>query len=125
MSRRVRPSPERNRQPETMHQATRWDRHAVRYAVAGLCRRCSAQAAWGHQLGFAQVQPPCAACAPAVASFPVAATGAWRKLPNNGLSAAQLCIAFPPMSADPDSARRTPTTAQGHEPATSDEEPQP
>jgi hypothetical protein len=123
MSRRV--SPETTRQPETMHQATRWDRHAVRHEVAGLCRRCSAQAAWGHSLGFSQVQAPCSACAPAVASFPVAATGAWRKLPNNGLSAAQLCIAFPPMSADPDSSRRTSTAPEGHESATSDEEVQP
>ena len=54
----------------------------------------------------------------------MAATGAWRK-PNNGLSAAQLCIAFPPMSADPDLPRRTFTAPEGHEPATSDEEVQP
>lgn len=115
----------RHRPPETAHQATRWDRHAARYGTAGLCRPCSGQAAWGHQLGFSQVHAPCAACTPMVATFPLATTTAWRKLPNTGLSAAQLCIPIPITSVEPSSATCTLIVPERRESATSEERVQP
>lgn len=66
--------------PETLAQAEHWQRRNREYVRAGLCLRCAAQAAWGHQLGFTRVHPPCAACAPVVASLPAPAAGGWRKL---------------------------------------------
>jgi hypothetical protein len=48
--------------PETAYQAIAWDRNKFRYLRVGWCHTCAAQAAWGHQLGFRRVRPPCEAC---------------------------------------------------------------
>lgn len=48
--------------PETMIQARTWEVVKNRYLRAGLCLRCAAQAAWGHQCGFRLIHPPCEVC---------------------------------------------------------------
>lgn len=67
-------------EPETPGQAQAWERVRGRYERAGLCARCAAQAAWGHQCGFATIAPPCPACASVVAQLPTPAVAPWRKL---------------------------------------------
>ncbi len=52
---------------ETLSQARHWDKRKSRYVAYGLCHRCAAQAAWGHQCGFNRVAAPCDGCAPIVA----------------------------------------------------------
>lgn len=47
--------------PETARQAGTWENVKNRYADAGLCNGCAGQAAYGHQLGFARIHPPCPA----------------------------------------------------------------
>jgi len=73
--------------PETMHQALEWDRSKKRYLNLGLCHRCAAQAAWGHQCGFSLIEPPCSTCVPVVATLPQPATkgSGWRKATREGL----------------------------------------
>lgn len=56
--------------PETMAQARAFDRKKKRYRRLGLCQPCAAQAAWGHQLGFGDLRPPCTECLPIVAALP-------------------------------------------------------
>lgn len=67
--------------PETMSQAHTWVVTANAYEADGLCRGCAGQAAYGHQLGFSRVHPPCDTCQPIVDTFPVDAGQAtpWRK----------------------------------------------
>lgn len=69
--------------PETMRQAQRWEAIKLCYADAGLCDRCAAQAAWGHEgntAGWDGLHPPCDRCEPAVRRFPVPTTNPlWRK----------------------------------------------
>lgn len=48
---------------ETIGQAQTWDLVSARYRAVGFCNACAAQAAWGHQLGFTTVKPPCLSCA--------------------------------------------------------------
>lgn len=67
-------------EPETLRQARRFDERAAQYRRALGCDRCAAQAAYGHQEGFAVVHPPCEACWPIVADFPVPAVNGWRKI---------------------------------------------
>lgn len=69
-----------SRQPETPAQAAAWTVAKARYTRAGLCPRCAAQGAWGHQLGFSNVKPPCDQCQPIVATFPQRASASWSKL---------------------------------------------
>lgn len=68
---------------ETMRQAQRWDVIKHRSVNAGLCDRCAAQAAWGHQDnagGWNDLQPPCGRCVFVVGRFPVPTTNPlWRK----------------------------------------------
>lgn len=68
--------------PETPEQVKEWSRAKRRYLDAGLCHHCSAVAAYGHQLGFARVEPPRAACAMLVLSFPMERPNGWRALPR-------------------------------------------
>ncbi len=70
--------------PETPAQAKVWENTARKYQDDGLCRPCAGQAAYGHQLGFSRVQPPCDGCAPVVAGFPLPAGAGtpWRKWPR-------------------------------------------
>jgi hypothetical protein len=72
--------------PETLYQAQEFDRRRSGYEAAGLCYRCAAQAAYGHQLGFARVHSPCDGCVGIVAGFPLAARNGWRKLSRGRLS---------------------------------------
>jgi hypothetical protein len=68
---------------ETLRQAQRWDVVKFRYIDAGLCERCAAQLAWGHQDnagGWTDLRPPCVGCAPLVRELPVATTNPlWRR----------------------------------------------
>ena len=64
--------------PETQRQAQRWDAVKAHYLRKGLCAVCAAQAAYGHQLGFGRVKPPCDACVPLVTRFPGKGAGDWR-----------------------------------------------
>lgn len=74
-------------QPETLDQARHWDRQSARGARAGLCPRCSSQAAWAPQLGWTQVQPPCGECFALVQTFGgVEKANGWRILPSKGSS---------------------------------------
>lgn len=72
-----------HRVAETIRQAQRWDVVKLRYIDAGLCDRCAAQLAWGHQDnagGWNYLQPPCDRCTPVVRGFPVPTTNPlWRK----------------------------------------------
>jgi len=52
--------------PETLRQAQRFDAHVAVYRQKGLCEACSAQMAYGHQLGWAAITPPCESCRPIV-----------------------------------------------------------
>ncbi|OBJ26871.1 hypothetical protein [Mycobacterium colombiense] len=69
--------------PETLRQAQRWDAIKLRYTGAGICDRCAAQAAWGHQDnagGWNNLRPPCARCKTVVKGFPIPTTNPqWRK----------------------------------------------
>lgn len=47
--------------PETHRQATTWENTKNKYKGAGLCNGCAGQAAYGHQLGFHKIKPPCEA----------------------------------------------------------------
>lgn len=71
-------SPSRRAEGETLSQAREWDRTKMHYVRLGLDHRCAAQAAYGHQLGFAQVMDPCAACLKIIAGFPTPRSGQWR-----------------------------------------------
>jgi hypothetical protein len=48
--------------PETVRQARTWETVKGHYEDAGLDGGCAGQAAYGHQLGFAKVNPPCDHC---------------------------------------------------------------
>ena len=50
-------------------QAQRWDAHVEAYKAGGLCVACAGQAAYGHQLGFNVIKPPCEDCRPLVDTF--------------------------------------------------------
>jgi len=65
---------------ETPRQARRWQQVYGWYDRAGLCPRCCAQGAWGHQLGFSNVKPPCNPCAVIVAEFPAKVSNGWCQL---------------------------------------------
>lgn len=69
--------------PETLAQAAEWERTKARYLGLGLCHKCAAQAAYGHQLhagGWSVINPPCSTCAAIVAQLPIVTTNpAWRK----------------------------------------------
>lgn len=63
---------------ETLRQATTFEAMRRRYIRLGLCSRCAAQAAFGHQLGFSRSKPPCHECLPIVNKFPTAKPNQWR-----------------------------------------------
>lgn len=74
------PSAASRRRPETLGQARARELVKRAYLDAGLCHRCAAQAAWGHQCGFTLAERPCPGCEAAVADLPEAAAGgAWRR----------------------------------------------
>jgi hypothetical protein len=55
--------------PETMSQAITWGVVKTRYLNEGLCEKDAAQAAWGHQNGFTQINDPCSDCLGTVLSI--------------------------------------------------------
>lgn len=65
--------------PETLRQAKSFATVRNFYAGLGLCNRCAAQIAYGHQNGFTGLHAPCADCQPVVDTFPLDAVGPWRK----------------------------------------------
>ena len=68
------------KRPESIGQAKAFDTRAGVYRAAGLCDACAAQAAFGHQLSFAQVRPPCPHCVSLIRLFPIEALNGWRAL---------------------------------------------
>jgi hypothetical protein len=52
----------RRDRPETLRQARTWETVKGHYEAAGLCEGCAGQAAYGAQLGFAKINPPCDHC---------------------------------------------------------------
>lgn len=54
--------PTRDDGAETTGQAVTWSGLNKKYKEAGLCDRDAAQAAYGHQLGFARIHNPCTPC---------------------------------------------------------------
>ena len=70
---------------ETFDQAQTFETIKNKYLGDGLCFRCAAQAAYGHQHGFTMVHPPCAKCLPVVARFPVPVSNTkWHRWPRGG-----------------------------------------
>lgn len=63
---------------ETVRQATTFEGVRKHYIRLGLCSRCAAQAAFGHQLGFSRSKSPCPVCQPIVDQFPTAKPNRWR-----------------------------------------------
>ena len=58
--------------PETLEQATEWERVKTRYLRASLCHACAAQAAWANQEGaggWGAIRPPCTVCKEIVELF--------------------------------------------------------
>jgi hypothetical protein len=78
----------KTRRPETVSEARYWTTLEGRYVTLGLCHTCAAQAAWGHQLGWGDINPPCDSCQPIVAGFPspTREDSPWRKH-SSGLEA--------------------------------------
>lgn len=68
--------------PETQGQTRIWDTANVWYRAAGLCYRCAAQVAWGHQSGWSRLHPPCDECASIVRTFPLKQVNGWRSVPE-------------------------------------------
>lgn len=88
--------PKSQGKPETPRQARSWDATKRHYRSLGLCGACAAQAAWGHQLGFTTVNPPCLVCLPVVLSFPVNEPGEWRSnSPRRGAPLSPVVSALP------------------------------
>jgi hypothetical protein len=48
--------------PETTAQAVYWETIKNRYLAAGLCYSCAVQVAYGHQMSFLRIKPPCDSC---------------------------------------------------------------
>jgi hypothetical protein len=73
-----------SRLPETPRQVREWELAKTRYLRRGLCRKCAAQAAWGHQNGaggWEMLHPPCTECQPLVELLPMrTANPRWRCL---------------------------------------------
>lgn len=73
--------------PETMGQARLWDATSAWYLKAGLCGRCASQMAWGHQIGWSRVHPPCEECRPFIDTFPLGQVNGWRSVPKQDRTA--------------------------------------
>ena len=73
-----------SRLPETPRQVREWELAKVRYLRRGLCHKCAAQAAWGHQNGaggWRLLHPPCPECKPFVEMLPAETVNPlWRSL---------------------------------------------
>jgi hypothetical protein len=71
-------------QPETLEQAMHWQKMKGAYLLRGLCHKCAAQAAYGHQRGaggWKVLHPPCPDCAGIVEMFAYATPNPfWRSM---------------------------------------------
>lgn len=72
---------------ETMGQARLWDNVHGWYLRAGLCARCASQIAWGHQIGWSRVHPPCETCLAIISTFPLEQVNGWRSVPKQDRTA--------------------------------------
>lgn len=66
--------------PETIRQARRWEKVKDVYLELGLCHKCAAMAAWGHQVGFAICNRPCDICLPLIEGLPREEANGWQVL---------------------------------------------
>jgi len=68
-------------QTETLDQAELFTTNRNLFSRLGFCDMCAAQAAYGRQLGWKQVAPPCAKCIASVDEISLNEIGArWRKI---------------------------------------------
>ena len=100
-----------NNGPETLRQARRFDERATQYRRALGCDPCAAQAAYGHQHGFADVHRPCTACQPIVGTFPVPAVNGWRKVDGKAADGPELPVPALLILSNPATSRRAQTAA--------------
>lgn len=68
----------RRERPESLTEARRWERYRSEFDALGLCGRCACQAAYGVQVGWSHVHPPCDRCRPVLAVFTRAGPNGWR-----------------------------------------------
>lgn len=69
-------------EPESPRQVQTFDTYRQRYVLLGLCHDCGAQAAYGHQHGFAVVeQPQHVECWKVVSRLPDPEVNGWRSAP--------------------------------------------
>lgn len=67
---------------ETKSECNEWGATKSHYLKHGLCQRGAAQAAYGHQHGFSQIEPPCEECRAVASRFPVEKLSQdWRSKP--------------------------------------------
>ncbi|GAA2089403.1 hypothetical protein [Aeromicrobium tamlense] len=66
--------------PETPKQARQWETVKNCAHGAGLCYPCAAEFAYGVQLGFTAVDPPCPNCTQVMLSWPVGKSNGWRSV---------------------------------------------
>lgn len=87
--------------PETLREARRWTVRNTQYINIGLCFKCAAQAAYGHQLGFLRANDPCVICTALVDRFPRQEAGAWRSLYPSETRYADKNALLPPRTERP------------------------
>ncbi len=103
--------------PESVRQAQRWDAVKLRYVDAGLCDRCAAQAAWGHQdnaTGWDNLHSPCAGCTPVVSGLPMQTTNPnWRRFQRPQDEArCKPGVLTPPKAVEADESAHSPANGQ-------------
>jgi len=98
------------RKPETHGEARAHDRYTREAQKQGTCIACSAQYAYGRQLGFANINSPCKRCLPIVQTWPIVALNGWRKYPGRATAADPVTT-----SADSDSSGTTVALVDTHE----------
>jgi hypothetical protein len=67
-------------QTETLGQAQRFESFKNRYVGVGLCHYCAGQAAYGHQHGFAVIEPVRACCTRIIDRLPNPESCCWRSM---------------------------------------------
>lgn len=101
---RTRTAPEQPRQPryvgdslfkpETVGQAQLFETYKNRYVDVGLCHYCAAQAAYGHQHGFSNVEYAADwCCGPVIARLPNEEVNGWRSMDVHAYRTATSAIA--------------------------------
>lgn len=98
--------------PETLRQARRFEVHKGEYLHLGLCHPCAGQGAYGRQLGFRSVHPPCPGCLLLLTALPVAAPNGWRRFAKDSASVLSLTAEPLPVSSDPMAVERSTKSAE-------------